>query len=502
MLNFPIGSRIVRTHFYVDDLMSGGDSIEEVVEIKRQVKLLLSRGQFPIRKWCSNEPAVLDGEPEVDKEKLLTFDDGTGIAKALGLVWDLSSDHFLFNFSKIMPDGPPTKSVVPSTVARTYDPLGLIAPIVTKAKIFIQTLWKHQLNWDDAMPEELQLSWNQLFSQLSIVSSFKFPRYAINPGASFQIHAFCDASSLAYGACIYLRSETQDSISKHLLRSKSRVAPLKTITIPKLVLSAALVLAELVSDIAHVVPVKYDYHCWSDSTIALSWIRKSPSEFNVFVSNRVAKIQELTQGMSWHHVPTSCNPANKLSRGCTPKELMSQNLWQHGPQFLRAPNSEWPANVLPEVNLPERRRKVLITTTKSDLSALCKYQNSFASLQRVFAYIRRFWLLISNKQTETSLKLTVEDLRMGTYIFSSETSKKSPLLSTMRCFLRRSMASINTFIRPWPVFTLLRLPSHHTKCVLRFAGFIRLGSWDTSCGQAIPTISTNRLDGGGGGGGV
>ncbi|KAM8715724.1 hypothetical protein ACLKA7_002727 [Drosophila subpalustris] len=272
--NFPIGSRIVRTHFYVDDLMSGGDSIEEVVEIKRQVKLLLSRGQFPIRKWCSNEPAVLDGEPEVDKEKLLTFDDGTGIAKALGL----------------------------------------------------------------------------------------------------------------------------------------------TITIPKLELSAALVLAELVSNIAHVVPVKCDYHCWSDSTIALSWIRESPSEFNVFVSNRVAKIQELTQGMSWHHVPTSCNPADILSRGCTPKELMSQKLWQHGPQFLRAPNSEWPANVLPEVNLPERRRKVLITTTKSDLSALCKYQNSFASLQRVFAYIRRFWLLISNKQTETSLKLTVEDLRMGTYL--------------------------------------------------------------------------------------
>ncbi|KAL7723976.1 hypothetical protein ACLKA6_017967 [Drosophila palustris] len=258
--NFPIGSRIVRSHFYVDDLMSGGDSIEEVKEIKRQVKLLLSRGQFPIRKWCSNEPAVLDGEPEVDKEKLLTFD------------------------------------------------------------------W----NWN------------------------------------------CEG----FGA----------------------------------------VLAELVSNIAHVVPVKCDYHCWSDSTIALSWIRESPSEFNVFVSNRVAKIQELTQGMSWHHVPTSCNPADILSRGCTPKELMSQKLWQHGPQFLRAPNSEWPANVLPEVNLPERRRKVLITTTKSDLSALCKYQNSFASLQRVFAYIRRFWLLISNKQTKTSLKLTVEDLRMGTYL--------------------------------------------------------------------------------------
>lgn len=107
----------------------------KVVEIKRQVKGLLSRGQFPIHKWCSNESAVLDDELEVDKEKLLTFDDRTGIAKALGLVWNLTSDNFLFNFLKILPDGPATKRAVLSTVARTYDPLGLIAPIITKAKI-------------------------------------------------------------------------------------------------------------------------------------------------------------------------------------------------------------------------------------------------------------------------------------------------------------------------------------------------------------------------------
>lgn len=414
---FPIGSRIVQRDFYVDDLISGGDSIEEVVEIKRQVKGLLSRGQFPIRKWCSNESAVLDGELEVDKEKLLTFDDQTGIAKALGLVWNLSSDNFLFNFSKILPDGPATKRAVLSTVARTYDPLGLIAPIITKAKIFIQTLWKHQLNWDDAMPTELQSAWSQLFSQLSIVSSLKFPRYAMIPSASFQIHAFCDASSLAYGACIYLRSESQDSISSHLLCSKSRVAPLKTLTIPKLELSAALVLAELVANLARIVPFQCEYHCWSDSTIALSWIRSSPSEFNVFVSNRVSKIQELTQGMTWHHVPTACNPSDILSRGCTPKELMNDKLWQHGPQFLSEPKSNWPTNVLPDIDLPERRRKVLITTTKYDLTRFCKYQNSFTSLQRTFAYVRKFWLTLSKKCTPTTLNLTVEDLRMGTYLF-------------------------------------------------------------------------------------
>lgn len=212
---------------------------------------------------------------------------------------------------------------------------------------------------------------------------------------------------------------------------------MKTLTIPKLELSAALVLAELVANLARIVPFQCEYHCWSDSTITVSWIRSSPSEFNVFVSNRVSKIQELTQGMTWHHVPTACNPSDILSRGCTPKELMNDQLWQHGPQFLSEPKSKWPTNVLPDVDLPERRRKVLITTTKYDLTSFCKYQNSFTSLQRIFAYIRKFWLTLSKKCTPTTLNLTVEDLRMSTYLFV-KTYKKSPLPSTMRCFPQRS----------------------------------------------------------------
>ncbi|KAL7724930.1 hypothetical protein ACLKA6_007534 [Drosophila palustris] len=84
--DFPIGAKIVRRDFYVDDLMSGGDTVDEVKEIRRQVKDLLLRGHFPIRKWCSNDPAALEGEPECDREKLLKLHDDTDFAKALGLI--------------------------------------------------------------------------------------------------------------------------------------------------------------------------------------------------------------------------------------------------------------------------------------------------------------------------------------------------------------------------------------------------------------------------------
>ncbi|KAL7726357.1 hypothetical protein ACLKA6_001574 [Drosophila palustris] len=124
--DFPIGAKIVRRDFYVDDLMSGGDTVDEVKEIRRQVKGLLLRGHFPIRKWCSNDPAALEGEPECDREKLLKLHDDTDFAKALGLVWNPSSDCLLFNFSQIIKATHFSKRSVLATIARFYDPLGIL----------------------------------------------------------------------------------------------------------------------------------------------------------------------------------------------------------------------------------------------------------------------------------------------------------------------------------------------------------------------------------------
>ncbi|XP_043063790.1 uncharacterized protein LOC122319938 [Drosophila ficusphila] len=376
--SFPIGAEIVRRDFYVDDLISGGETIEEVREIRRQVKSLLSRGHFPIRKWCSNESAALEGESDCDKEQLIKFHDGSDIAKALGLAWDPSSDQFLFNFSQISSSNRVTKRIALSTIAKFYDPLGLITPIVTKSKIFLQSLWKSSVDWDDALPEPILSSWGELTSQLSIVQNLKFPRFATRPQATIQLHGFCDASTAAYGACLYLRSEDNEGTKAYLLCAKSRVAPLKALTIPRLELSAALLLAELIVSVKETIDLDCAFHCWSDSSIVLAWIRQPPREFNVFVSNRIAKIQEMTKGMSWHHVPTNLNPADVVSRGCTPKELLDHSLWAKGPPFLLQNSSEWPSLLDVAKDLPERRAATLIGTVSKPLLS-----NSHLSVEEI-----------------------------------------------------------------------------------------------------------------------
>ncbi|XP_075158064.1 uncharacterized protein LOC142231336 [Haematobia irritans] len=316
---FPIGANIVTRDFYVDDLISGGDSIEEVIEIREQITSLLKRGNFQIRKWCSNDDSVLENVPAGDRETFLEFHDGTNITKTLEST----------NISK---------RTVLSSIARLYDPLGLIGPVITKAKVFMQNLWKIKLDWDESLPQDLLDS-------------------------DVQIHAFCDASKSAYGACIYVRSEHEGEIRVNLLCSKSRVAPLKVLTIPKLELSAALLLAELLDDVSSTLGKGYECHCWSDSMVVLSWLREESSNYNIFVSNRVSRIQNLTKNMMWHHVPTAKNPADILSRGSTPEELVKCNLWKNGPSFLYKNFEHWPNNMNFIEDLPERRRAVLIAST-------------------------------------------------------------------------------------------------------------------------------------------
>ena len=134
-------------------------------------------------------------------------------------------------------------------IARFYDPLGLIGPVLTKAKILLQDLWKDKLHWDEALPQVLHTSWIEFCSQFVHFKNFVFPRYVFTYNTDFEIHGFCDASISAYGACIYLRSTSEIGVRVHLMCSKSRVAPLKVLTVPKLELSGALLLSELLQNI-------------------------------------------------------------------------------------------------------------------------------------------------------------------------------------------------------------------------------------------------------------
>ncbi|XP_036340134.1 uncharacterized protein LOC118749440 [Rhagoletis pomonella] len=282
--SYPLGAQIVMRDFYVDDLISGGNTVEEVLEIRHQTTSLLARGNFRSRKWCSNSQEILGDIPDADRESFLKFDDGSNITKALGLVWDPLKDSFLFAFTPRITPGRNSKRSALSTIARCYDPLGLIGPTLTKAKIIMQRMWRDKLEWDESQPQSLDTVWSAFCKDFVDVHHLSFPRYI---GATQEV-AFCDASLEAYGACIYARSIKDGHIQVHLLCSKARVAPLKTLTVPKLELCVAGLLAHLVAEIAKTKAFDCSFYCWSDSTVVLSWLKEVPSKFNVFVANRHA----------------------------------------------------------------------------------------------------------------------------------------------------------------------------------------------------------------------
>ncbi|GFW72418.1 integrase catalytic domain-containing protein [Trichonephila clavipes] len=234
------------------------------------------------------------------------------------------------------PDGAEDAPVKTLEIARLYDPLGLIGPIVTKAKIFIQELRKIKLDWSEQLPPDAMEEWKNFYQKLSKVNNFKIPRCILLPATiRIEIHGFSDASERAYAAVVNIKCFNESGQSRtRLLCSKSRVAPLKTLTIPKLELSAALLLSRLVKKVVPILQLPINkIWMWTDSTSALAWTKTEPHKLKTFVSNRVVDIQTLSKDCHWKHVSSKINPADLISRGCNVDELLKNEMWFSGPDL-------------------------------------------------------------------------------------------------------------------------------------------------------------------------
>lgn len=180
-------------------------------------------------------------------------------------------------------------------------------------------MWKSKLDWDEIVPEELHKIWLRFYNDLFSLNSLKVARNVLIDAKKecyLELHGFCDASEKAYGAVVYIRSIDKDGrVSSNLLCAKSRVAPIKPLTIPRLELCGAVLLSKLVSNVLKVINIRFDKVIyWSNSTIGLAWIKSNPGQFKPFVSNRIRKIQSLTEKERWLYVNTRENPAGIISR--------------------------------------------------------------------------------------------------------------------------------------------------------------------------------------------
>ncbi|XP_063991164.1 uncharacterized protein LOC135169796 [Diachasmimorpha longicaudata] len=398
---------------YVDDIYGGADSEEEFKEIVTQLQQICQAGGFPLQKWTSNHPEILN------QLNLSTGPAGTvqfeeAVIKTLGLCWHPATDLFQYK-SRTFNSTSFTKRVLLSEIAQIFDPLGFIAPVIVRGKILIQELWLLKLNWDDQLPLDYVRRWKEFREELTQLNQLSIPRWLnLSPTIiNVQIYGFADASTAAIGAVVYLRVQrVNETPTISLVCAKTRVAPLKKLTIPRLELTAALLLTKIVSWAQQTLEVNAETYLWSDSSVALAWINSHPSRWKEFVYNRVTKIQEALPTAVWRHVGGIYNPADCASRGISPSQLNEHHLWWKGPDWLAKPPSAWPQNTTSsptEVSLEERPATAHPVAAEPRQHPLAEFLNRYSTLSKTIpAYWSRLCRAISNLEVETN-KMTTRD---------------------------------------------------------------------------------------------
>ncbi|XP_044591989.1 uncharacterized protein LOC123270116 [Cotesia glomerata] len=434
--SYPNASVVLQNDFYVDDLLSGAETLPKAKALRNELNALLAKGGFHLRKWASNHPSLSDNASNCGGSMSKSLDSDT-TSKTLGIHWRPSSDTLCYSVK--ISDSKATKRAILLESAKLFDPLGLLGPVIVYAKIMMQLCWKSGITWDESVPQEIHNTWELYKSQLPVLETLRFTRCLLVENASnLQIHGFCDASEKAYGACIYLRSTSPNGkVYTRLICSKSRVAPVNSVSLPRLELCGALLLSTLYNAVRESFTLQIgDTYLWCDSTISLHWIHTAPYRLKTFVSNRVAKIQKRTVNCHWWHIPSADNPADFVSRGQLPAEFAVNAMWQTGPSWLTSPEQAWPRSLLPDITIPELKSPsndsmqcMQITLDKFDI--LHRY-SSMRTLQRVVAYNTRFLHNLKNKNQRITGNLTAQELKSSLTLIIKLT-QSTGFLKEMNC---------------------------------------------------------------------
>ncbi|KAH9639149.1 hypothetical protein HF086_018217 [Spodoptera exigua] len=389
-------SEIITHDFYVDDLLSGGDDLSDVKNMRDRLTSVLASACFPLRKWQSNEPQLVSELAHSSRNLNIG---GNEPSKTLGLGWQAVADELCFptSHSIAKTELVCTKRSMLSIISQIFDPLGLVSPVVISLKMLLQKLWLHKLSWDEPLTPDIESVWSDVIKKLHHLNNICVPRRVIiDSFKRLEFHVFSDASERAYGACLYVRSINESGkILVRLLVSKSRVAPIKATTIPRLELCGALVGARLYNKVVKSLRVKAASTVfWTDSTILLGWLKMLPFKLHTFVRNRIGEILDLTGDCVWRHVPTEYNPADYISRGVSVESIQALDMWWSGPSFLKEPEVSWPLNSVNMESLPEMREFSCVAQMDviHNVNNFIQFNRfyKFNRLRRAVAYMLRF----------------------------------------------------------------------------------------------------------------
>ena len=409
---------VVNRSFYVDDCLRSVSSVEEAKKVVVDVKQVLQEGGFNLTKFVTNDEEVLATIKEEDRAKEIKELGEDVVSKALGISWEVKQDVFKIKID-VKQEEVVTRKIMLKVIASRYDPLGLVSPCVVTGRMLFQEATRLKIGWEEAVPDHIAMRWKKWIEELDELKNVSFPRCMKKEGVRYEVHNFSDASEKGYGCCSYLKSILADgSIHVSLMMSKARVSPMKHVTIPRLELQAALVAAQMNEVVKEEldIPISKTYF-WVDSQIVLAYIKNKKKRLKTYVANRVSKIHSISKVDEWKFVPGRINTADYVSRGMSPKEMMSSR-WETGPEFLWEEEMD---EVIEECEIPagdeEVKKEVVVNVVRVEehpISRIVKYYSSWRKVKRVVAWMLKIKKRLMIKKKEVGMnKVTVDDMKQA-----------------------------------------------------------------------------------------
>ena len=319
------------------------------LELIEDSQALCASAKLRLHKFASNRKDILEALPKDDRARDLKDLDlrhnALPVQRSLGTYWCIESDTLGFRLE--LKDKPLSRRGIFSTINSVYDPLGIVSPLILTGKQILQDLCCQKVDWDDPLPDEIIARWERWRTELPQLEKVKLNRCIKPPGfgspVQAEVHSFSDASESGIGQVSYLRTvNSKGQVHVSFLIAKSRVAPIKPVSIHRMELTAAVVSV----NVTKMLQSELDYEnlrsvYYTDSEVVIGYISNEARRFHVYVGNRVQHIRDRSDPQQWHHVPGKDNPADEASCSLTASPLLNDKRWLSGPDFL------WESDVPP-----------------------------------------------------------------------------------------------------------------------------------------------------------